>query len=187
MTSRIQLRLPAVTFRSVQLWTAIVVLVLAPLFFGSVDLFWLSFWTILLSIGTLCGVAVPMSTGQSRLLFGFLVLCGIYAVLAIVQITLHLVDQLNDPVWHRANDLLGLDALPRISSRAELPPLAIGHFLLFAASFASGFSAGTLPRDGDRLIWFAQYSILLYAIYLWPDCAGIHSEYGVVGPKARLP
>ena len=165
MTSRIQLRLPAVTFRSVQLWTAIVVLVLAPLFFGSVDLFWLSFWTILLSIGTLCGVAVPMSTGQSRLLFGFLVLCGIYAVLAIVQITPHLVDQLNDPVWHRANDLLGLDALPRISSRAELPPLAIGHFLLFAASFASGFSAGTLPRDGDRLIWFAQYSILLYAIY----------------------
>src|SRR6266516_1502348 len=154
MTSRIQLRLPAVTFRSVQLWTTIVVLVLAPLFFGSVDLFWISFWTILLSIGTLCGVAVPVSTGQSWILFGFLVLCGIYALLAIIQITPHLVDQLNDPVWHRANDLLGLDALPRISSRAELPPLAVGHFLLFAASFASGFFIATSRRNSDSLIWF---------------------------------
>src|SRR3979490_3261372 len=46
-----------------------------------------------------------------------------------------------------------------------MPPLAVGHFLLFATSFISGFFIGTLRRNSDSLIWFAQYSILLYAIY----------------------
>jgi O-antigen ligase len=150
---------------SVQLWTTIVVLILAPLFFGSVDLFWIALWTILLAMSALCGVAVPMGAGQSRILFGFLALCGIYALVAIVQVTPHVVDQLNDPSWRQANDLLGLDVLPRISSRAEIPPLAIGHFLLFATSFISGFLIGTSRRNSDRLIWFAQYSILLYVFY----------------------
>ena len=152
-------------FSSIQLWTTIVALILAPLFFGSVDLFWTAVWAILLSISVLCGVAVPRDTGQSRVLFGFFALCGICTLVAIVQITPHVVDQLNDPSWRQANDLLGLDSLPRISSRAEIPPLAVGHFLLFATSFISGFFIGTSRRNSDSLIWFAQYSILLYAIY----------------------
>src|ERR1700730_12529005 len=152
-------------FSSIQLWTTIVVLILAPLFFGSVDLFWIAVWTILLSASALCGVAVPMGAAQSRISFSFLALCGVYALVAIIQITPHVIDQLNDPSWHRAEELLDLGALPRISSRAELPPLAAGHFLLFATSFLSGFFVGTSKRNGDKLIGGAQYSILLYAIY----------------------
>jgi O-antigen ligase len=165
MMHRPQSEFPVAMFSSIQLWTTIVVLVLAPLFFGSVDLFWIAVWTILLSTSALCGVAAPMGTGQSRILFGFFALCGIYALVAIIQITPHLVDQLDDPSWQRANDLLGLNALPRISSRAEIPSVAVGHFLLFAISFISGFLIGTTQLNSDRLIWFAQYSILLYAIY----------------------
>jgi O-antigen ligase len=153
------------TFSSIQLWATIVVLVLAPLFFGSVDLFWIAVWAILLSISALCGVAAPMGVGQSRILFGFLALCGIYALVAIVQIVPHIVDQLDDPSWRRANDLLGLNALPRISSRAEIPPPTIGHFLVFATSFISGFCIGTSRRNSEKLVWFAQHSILLYVIY----------------------
>jgi O-antigen ligase len=165
MMRRPQSELPVAMFSSIQLWTTVVALILAPLFFGSVDLFWIAVWAILLSISVLCGVAAPTDTGQSRLLFGFFALCGIYTLVAIVQITPHVVDQLNDPSWRQANDVLGLDALPRISSRAEMPPLAVGHFLLFATSFISGFFIGTSRRNSDSLIWFAQYSILLYAIY----------------------
>jgi O-antigen ligase len=165
MMHRPQSEFSVAMFSSIQFWTTVVVLVLAPLFFGSVDLFWIAIWTVLLSIGALCGVAAPMSAGQSRIWFGFLALCGIYALVAIVQIVPNVVEQLNDPSWRRANDLLGLDALPRISSRAEIPPVAAGHFLLFATSFASGFSVGTLRHNSDRLIQFAQYSILFYAIY----------------------
>jgi O-antigen ligase len=160
-----QSEFPVATLSSVQLWTTIVVLVLVPLFFGAVDLFWIVVWTILLSISALCGVATAMDSGQSRILLGFLAICAIYALVAIIQITPHLVDQLGDPSWRRANDLLGLDASPRISSRAELPSLAVGHFLLFATSFINGFFIGTSRRNGDWLVRIAQYSILVYAVY----------------------
>jgi O-Antigen ligase. len=165
MMARLQSEFPIAAFKSIQLWTTIVVLVLAPLFFGSVDLFWIAVWIILLSISVMCGVTTPLGTAQSRILFGFLALCGVYALVAIIQVTPHLVDQLNDPSWRRANDLLGLDALPRISSRAEMPPLAVGHFLLFATSFISGFCIGTSRRNSEKLIRVAQYSILTYVIY----------------------
>lgn len=153
------------TFRTVQLWTTIVALTLAPLFFGSVDLFWISVWTILLSTSALCGVVPPMGIEQSRILVGFLTLCGVYTLVAIIQITPDLIGELNDPSWKSANDLLDLDVLPRISSRAEFPPLAAGHFLLFATSFINGFLVGTSKHSTAKLIQFAQYSILLYAIY----------------------
>src|SRR5882724_1664130 len=109
MTRRPLSEFPVAMPSSIQLWTTIVVLILAPLFFGSVDLFWVVVWVILLSISVLCGVAAPMDAGQSRLLFGFVALCGIYALVAIIQITPHLADELNDPSWRRANNLLGLD------------------------------------------------------------------------------
>ncbi len=110
MMRRPQSELPVAMFSSIQLWTTIAALILAPLFFGSVDLFWIAVWAVLLSISVLCGAAVPMDTGQSRVLFGFFALCGIYTLVAIVQITPHVVDQFNDPSWRQANDLLGLDA-----------------------------------------------------------------------------
>jgi O-antigen ligase len=165
MIRRMRSLSPAGTFNSIQLWTTIVVLVLAPLFFGSVDLFWIAVWTILLSFSALCGLAVPMNFEQSRLLSGFLVLCGIYALIAVIQIIPHAVEQLDDPIWRQTNELLGLNTSPRISSRAEISLIAAGHFLLFANSFICGFSIGTSRRNSERLIWFAQYSFVLYVIY----------------------
>src|SRR5204862_6863752 len=139
MISRIPLGLPAETLRSAQLWVTIAVLGLAPLFFGAVDLFWVAAWAILLSLSTLCGLAAPLDNLQSRLLFGFCSVCGLYALVAIVQVAPRLVDGLADPNWQRANEILGLGVSPRISSRAEIPPLAAGHFLLTVTSFMSGF------------------------------------------------
>jgi O-antigen ligase len=165
MIRRVQLKLPVERLRSVQLWLTIAVLALAPLFFGSVDLFWVAVWAILLSLSALCGLAAPVGTMQSRGLSGFFFVCGLYALVAIIQITPHAVDQLDDPIWRRASELLGLSLSPRISSRAEIPLVSVGHFLLFATSFMSGFFVGTSRDNSDKLIWFAQYSILLYAIY----------------------
>jgi len=165
MIGRRQLKFPVETFRSVQLWLTIAVLVLAPLFFGSVDLFWVAIWTIPLSISVACGAAGPMGPGQGRLLLVFLALCCVYAAVAIVQIVPHVIDRLDDPSWQRANDLLGLNIPPRISSRAEIPLVSIGHFLLFVTSFFSGFFIGTSRRNSDIVISFARYSILFYAIY----------------------
>lgn len=151
--------------RSVQFWTTIVVLVLAPFFFGSVDLFWVTVWTILLSISALCGVGVRMHDEQSRIFRYFIGLCGVYAFVSIIQVLPLGFDPVIDPVWHRANEILGLGLLPRISSRAEIPPLAAGHFLLFAVAFINGFYIGTSRLSSARLFQIAQYSILLYVVY----------------------
>jgi O-antigen ligase len=154
------------TFRSIQLWATIAALTLAPLFFGSVDHLWIALWTVVLSIGTLCGVAKPMSVWQRRILYSFLAVCGAYALVAVVQMVPHFIaDGLDDPIWQRASDLLEMNPVSRISSRAEIPPAAIGHFLLVVTSFMSGFFVGTSRRDSDILTAFARYSILVYAVY----------------------
>ena len=165
MIDRPPFKFAAETFGSIQLWLTIVVLCLAPLFFGSVDQLAIAVWTVVLSISALCGVAQPLSVGQSRILFVFLALCFAYALVAVMQVAPHLFDQLNDPSWQRANGLLGLDLSPRISSRAEIPPASIGHFLLLVTSFMSGFFVGTSRRNSDLLILCARYSILSYAVY----------------------
>jgi O-antigen ligase len=161
-----QSELPVGTLRSIQLGSTIAALILAPLFFGSVGLFWVVVWTVLLSIGLLCGSVAPsLQSGQSSWLLGFVALCGIYALVAAVQVIPNAIEPLNDPIWLRANESFGLHTLARISSRAAVSLLAVGHFLLFAASFVSGFLVGTSRRGSEKLLRFAQYSILLYALY----------------------
>jgi O-antigen ligase len=165
MIGRLQLKFPAETFGSIQLWVTIAVLCLAPLFFGSVDQLSIAIWTALLSIGTLCGMVVPIGARQSRILLGFLVLCSAYALVAIVQVVPGFIDHLSDPIWQQTNHLLGLNLPPRISSRAEISAESIGHFLLLVTSFVSGLFACTSRRNSDILVGFARYSILAYAIY----------------------
>jgi O-antigen ligase len=154
-----------VKLSSVQFWTTILVLVLAPLFFGSVDLFWVAVWTILLSFGALCGAPVRMNAGQSRIFGAFLGICCLYFLVSIIQVFPLDLNRLNDPNWNRANELLGLGAYPRVSSRAEIPAPAAGHFLLFATSFMNGFFVGISRTNSARLIQFTRYSILIYVIY----------------------
>ena len=69
MMGRNRFELPAGILGSVQLWLTMAVLALAPLFFGSVDLFWVAVWAILLSLSALCGLAAPVGATQLRLLF----------------------------------------------------------------------------------------------------------------------
>jgi O-antigen ligase len=161
----LRFKFSAANLRSPQLWLTVWALGLAPLPFGSVDQLWIAIWAILLSISTICGATVTVNLGQRRVLVVFLAVCCAYGLVAVVQVVPNLIPQLNDPIWQKANDLLALGALPRISRRAEIPSVAIGKFVLFVTSFMSGFFVGTSRRDSDTLILVARYSILLYAIY----------------------
>jgi O-antigen ligase len=151
--------------KSGQVYVTLAVMVLAPFFFGSVDLFWISIWTIILSIGALFGIFVPLKKGQARVLLALVSLCGVYGAVAIVQIVPHAFDGLNDLIWQKSSEILGTPALPRISSHAEIPPLAIGHVLLFAVAFINGLCIGTSRRDSERIVRCAQYFILAFAVY----------------------
>src|SRR6185312_10693191 len=162
---RLEEKVPVETLRSIQLWVTISALSLAPLFFGSVDQLWIAVWTVLLSISTILGMAAPLEARQARILSVFLAACFLYALVALIQVTPDLLDRLDDPIWRRTNELLGLNVGSRISSRAEIPPVAIGHFLLLLTSFLSGFFVGTSRRNADTLVRWARGSILLYALY----------------------
>jgi O-antigen ligase len=151
--------------RAVQFWVTLAALTLAPLFFGSVDRVWVSAWTVVLSFGMVCGVAAAPNARQRRVLMIAALLAGAYGVVAIIQVLPGLPDGVGDPIWARPRLLLGLDVAPRISSRAEISPIAIGHFLLAVTSVACGFFAGTSRHNGDRLIATARYAILLYAVF----------------------
>jgi O-antigen ligase len=154
------------TFRSIQLWATITALSLAPLFFGSVDRSWIAIWTVVLSISVLCGaVARRMGASQRRVVYTFLAVCSVYAIVAAIQIAPDFMTNLNDPIWQRTSKLLDTNLPMRISSRAEIPPVAIGHFVLVVTAFLSGFLVGTSRRDSDILSGVARYSILFYAIY----------------------
>ena len=155
--------------RLLQLWLTIAVLVLAPLFFGSVELFWVATWTIVLSIGTVCGLGFSLELGQTRILMVFCAACGLYGAVSIIQIAPDAIIGLGDEIWRKSGDLLSLNLMPRISSRARIPPLAIGHALLFAAAFINGFCVCTSGNGADKLFRFARFSILAYAIYGFVD------------------
>ena len=154
-----------VTFRSIQFWLTAIALVLAPLFFGSVDLFWIAIWTILLSVGALTGIGVELASGQSRILLAFLLICTAYALISILQVIPLHVDSLTDPIWKRANEILGTDVAPRISSRAEIPYLAIGHMMAFAAAFVNGLFIGTSRTASMKLLKLAEISVMAYVVY----------------------
>ena len=165
MIDRMHLKFPVEIVGSIQFWLTVAALCLAPLFFGSVEQVWVAIWTLLLSAAVICGWTGRIGAGQVRLLAVFFILCCAYALVAIVQIVPHAIDRLNDPVWRRAADLLGLDLLPRMSGRAKITPDAIGHFLLFLTAVLSGFFVGFSRRNAVAIVWFAQYGILLYAVY----------------------
>jgi O-antigen ligase len=165
MARRPQWQFPVELPRSIQLWVTLAAVALPPLFFGSVNQVSVALWAALLSIGTLCGLGKPLSRNQSRVVAVFLALCGSYLLLALLQLCPRLFGSLNDPLWQKAGERLGLDLAPRISSRAELPHVAVGHFLLQIMAFLNGVFTGTSRRNADTLVLTARYAILLYALY----------------------
>jgi len=165
--------------RLLQLWITIAVLVLAPLFFGSVELFWIATWTIVLSIGTVCGLSFSMETSQIRILIVFCLICSVYGAVSIVQITPCVFNGMNDEIWRKSRDILSLNVMPRISSRAQIPTLAIGHVLLFATSFINGFCACTSRDSTDKLFRFSRFSIVVLRD-LWLRCLLADAKLSVV-------
>lgn len=153
------------TLTAAQFWISASVLCLAPLPFGSVDLFWVVFWIIPLAVAALIGARGDMASRQNRTFCAFLAFCAVYAVVAAVQYLPLGFDRLGDPIWSRMASVLEMQTATRLSTRAEIPPVAIGHAFLFAMSLMNGFMIG-LSHDGlKKLVRVVRYVVLAYAFY----------------------
>lgn len=153
------------TLTAAQFWISAAVLCLAPLPFGSVDLFWVVFWIIPLAIAALIGARGDMDSGQNRIFCAFLLFCAIYAVVIAVQYMPLGFDRLGDPIWARMASVLEAPTAARLSTRAEIPPDAVGHALLFALSLMNGFMIGLSPDGLKKLVRVVRYVVLAYALY----------------------
>lgn len=152
------------SLKSLQCWITVAAAIFAPLFFGSVDLFWVVCLTMLLSAAVICGAFIPLNSSQAKLLVSFLAVCLVYGAIALIQVAPDWLSQWNDPIWQRLASVFPGEA-GRISSRAEIPPLALGHFLLFATAFVSGFYVGTSQTQTKRLVLVITIAIVAYAAY----------------------
>ncbi len=153
------------TLTAAQFWISASVLSLAPLPFGSVDLFWVVFWIIPLAIAAMIGTRAEMNRSQNRVFCAFLAVFAIYAIVTVVQNLPLGFDRLADPMWARMSSVLETPIAMRLSSRAEIPPIAIGHALLFALSVMNGFMIGLAPDGLKRLVRIVRYVVLAYALY----------------------
>ena len=153
------------TLKSAQLWLTLCVGVLSPLPFGSVDVFWIATWTLLLAVGGLLSVAVVLTKAQAPILLAFLAVCSIYAAVALFQIMPNPPASLSNPIWSSAQKLLETELSPRISVRGTIPIVSIGHFMLFAMAFINGFLIGTSRTRSATLFFVIAISFLIYAAY----------------------
>jgi O-antigen ligase len=147
-----------------QLWLTIAVFVLIPLPFGATDLFWITVFTALLAIAFMMGVGTPMVM-QHRLLIQVLSVCGIYAAVALVQVMPGAPSWIANPIWMQAQPLLSSPLAPRISTRAVIPVLAIGHYLLFTVALLNGVMIGASRSRYQILFRALLYSTAAYAVF----------------------
>ena len=141
-----------------QFWLTAGVAVLAPLPFGSVGLFWIALWVVLLSVACLLGSFADFNPRQFRLLCLFLLVVAAYASVAIIQI-LPAPDWLpTNPIWSEASKLLDTPLAPRVSVRGSIPTIALGSLLLFTLAFTNGFLIG---GNADRSV--ALFRLLAYS------------------------
>jgi O-antigen ligase len=148
-------------------WLLFATVALAPLPFGSNEGTTVAFWCIVLGA---CLVIVPvrgLGVGQ----FALAGLAGI--VVAAYALVLH--EQLADhpwlavatsaPIWHEAQQALGMPLAPSVSIARNQPWFELGRPLVCMLAIACGFLVGTDGGRARQLIKVIAWSGAVYAIY----------------------
>jgi O-Antigen ligase len=144
---------------------AIVVFVLAPLPFGSVDLIWIWIWTMLL-IASLLTANLSRVCNSDLWVIGptgaiLLLLCA----LAVFQISPGVSDALADPSWRIARDVAGVTEPNRISATASVPWIAFGSCLLFVLALLRAYLLATGEEAARQMLKAIAYAGFAYALY----------------------
>jgi O-antigen ligase len=147
----------------------VTVLVLAPLPLGSVDLPWVSLWTLLLSLSL--GAARVHSFRSAH--FSMLIpVCGavlLFGLTVWVQCRSGGWLGLAGPAWKETSDLLGSPLQSHISVVAAVPYARLSAVLLIALAFLNAFIISTSRDAAWRLLSVVLFSGTAYALYAIAD------------------
>ena len=153
-------------------FTAIGVLMLAPLPFGSTEMIWICIWAMLLA----CSLAT--TDLRSATVDDFYLLLPLFMTLVAVAAVITIQSWPNppfgqiDPAWAGAREVTGENLPGRISMTANGPWLAFGYPLLLALAFTQAFYISTDADDARRLLRILAWTGFAYALY------GILAEIG---------
>lgn len=142
-------------------WLALVVVVLAPLPFGSVEPAWVSLWCAAMAVSLLLAGLPALSRTQTGILLAIL---GVYACL-LLAVVLQSFATPPDAIRLRADALLA-EASGAASALRHLPsPADLGSSLLFVLVFCRLFLLGTDEAWSRRVFRIVAWSGLGYALY----------------------
>jgi hypothetical protein len=133
----------------VQLWMALTAAALAPVPFGSVSLFWTTFWVGFLAVTLLLQPPRPHTNSQRLYLSLLIVVTGLYAAVAIVQVSPTAIADAH-PIWETLK-AAGFEVSPHPSAQASIPDDAVGRALLGLLALYVGFAVGVDAHGVNRL------------------------------------
>ncbi len=161
-------------FRTSSRGLALLVLCLAPLPFGSVEIFWIATGCILLAISLALDPLPRPGVSLGPVFAALAAAAGLGLLVWLQTRSPPLVGQA-DPVWELARNALGSSLEGRVSPSVSGPWLAIGASLLFILAFIRGYGLGAERRQARLLLialGSAGIAVALYgmaSLALWPD------------------
>ena len=151
----------------VSLYVLLVVVTLAPLPFGSKDLWIIAGWNVALAVSLLFLPLHRLGSVHLGLLVTLAIFCVAWAVAIHEQISLQpwIARHLANPIWDDTSRLLGLPVAPAVAISKNQPLLALGAPLAAIMSLVCGFVLGQ-DRKAARMIFLAiAVSGAVYAAY----------------------
>lgn len=140
---------------------------LAPLPFGSNQAGPIALWCVLLGVALLCLPLRDLSGGRVTLIGLGLIVVAAYAFVLHEQLAEHpwLPVAVPHPIWHQAQEALGVPLAPLVSIARNQPWLELGRPLACFLAITCGFLVGADEKRGRRLAEVIAWSSALYAIY----------------------
>jgi O-antigen ligase len=148
-------------------WLLFATVAAAPLPFGSNQPTAIALWCVVLGLAVLFAPLRGLTAGRIALLSLFLLILAAYALVLHEQIAEHpwLPIAAPHPVWHRAQEALGIPLTPFVSIARNQPWFDLGRPLVCVLAIACGFLLGADERRGRQLMKVIAWSGASYAAY----------------------
>lgn len=146
-------------------WLLLAAVALAPLPFGSNEPTAVAFWCIILGACLIMAPVHGLRAGQLSLTFVAGIVVVAYALVLHEQLAEHPWLATANPLWHQAQQALGMPLHPSASIARDQPWFQLGRPLACMLAIACGFLVGADETRARQLLKVIAWSGAVYAAY----------------------